>query len=66
VPSLRTASDCGKVAPMLSLLADAASEGKKVIISMLVVGLIFVAVIAVGELAHHAGNRRKARKRAAR
>jgi hypothetical protein len=51
---------------MFSLLADAASEGKKVIISMLVVGLIFVAVIAVGELAHHAGNRRKARKRAAR
>jgi hypothetical protein len=48
------------------LLADAAEEGKKVIISMLVVGLIFVGVIVLGELTHYAGARRKARKRAAR
>ena len=45
------------------LLADAAEEGKKVILSMLVVGLIFVGVIALGELTHWAGARRKARKR---
>jgi len=31
---------------------------------MLVVGLIFVAVIALGELTHWAGARRRARKRA--
>jgi hypothetical protein len=31
------------------VLADAASEGKKVITVMLIVGLIFVAVIALGE-----------------
>jgi hypothetical protein len=30
-------------------LADAASEGKKVIYAMLVVGLIFVAVVVLGE-----------------
>jgi hypothetical protein len=47
-------------------VADAASEGKKTIISMLVVGLIFVGVIALGELTHWAGKRRKARRRALR
>ena len=45
------------------LVADAAEEGRNVILSMLVVGLIFVAVIALGELAHHAANKRKAAKR---
>jgi hypothetical protein len=47
-------------------LGDAAEEGKKTIISMLVVGLVFLSVIALGELIHRAGARRKARKRAAR
>jgi hypothetical protein len=38
---------------MLSVLvATAAEEGKKVVLSMLVVGLVFVSVIAVGELTH--------------
>ena len=32
------------------VLADAAEEGRNVILSMLVVGLIFLAVIAIGEL----------------
>ena len=32
-----------------SLLADAATEGKNVVLSMLVVGLILVAVIGIGE-----------------
>ena len=45
----------------LSLLADAASEGRKLVLAMLVVGLIFVAVIAIGELAHHLAVKRKAR-----
>jgi len=31
------------------LLANAAEEGKKIILSMLVVGLIFLAVIGIGE-----------------
>jgi hypothetical protein len=43
-------------------LADAAEEGRKVILSMLVVGLIFVLVIAVGELTHYLAVKRKARK----
>jgi hypothetical protein len=38
---------------MLNVLAEtAAEEGKKVVLSMLVVGLIFVSVIAIGELTH--------------
>ena len=38
---------------MLQLLAEtAAEEGKKVVLTMLVTGLIFVAVIAIGELTH--------------
>ncbi len=43
-------------------LADAAEEGRNVILSMLVVGLVFVAVIAIGELAHHTAVKRKASK----
>jgi hypothetical protein len=45
-------------------IADAAEEGKKTIISMLVVGLIFLGVIALGELTQWAGERRRARRRA--
>ena len=36
--------------PVVALLADAASEGQDVILSMLVVGLVFLLVIALGEL----------------
>jgi hypothetical protein len=43
---------------------DAASEGRKVVLAMLVVGLLILAVIALGELTHWAGSRRKARKAA--
>lgn len=44
----------------LHLLAveTAAEEGRKTILAMLVVGLIFVAVIAVGELTHWLRHRR--------
>ena len=38
------------MAAALWLLADAASEGKKVVLSMLVVGLIFVGVAVGGDL----------------
>lgn len=40
------------------LVADAASEGRRVILGMLVVGLVFIGVIALGELAKWAGHRR--------
>jgi hypothetical protein len=42
-------------------LADAASEGRKVVLSMLVVGLVFVGVIAIGELTHYLAAKKKAR-----
>jgi arginine exporter protein ArgO len=63
---LRTTCTWGKVALMaaaLSLLADAASEGRKVVLSMLVVGLVFVGVMVLGELTHILGVKRKAAKR---
>ena len=41
------------------LLADAASEGKNVILGMLVTGLIFVAVIAIGETSRALRHRRR-------
>jgi hypothetical protein len=40
------------------LLADAAEEGRNVITGMLIVGLIFVAVIALGELSRAVRHRR--------
>jgi hypothetical protein len=41
------------LAYLLPLAAEtAAEEGKKVILAMLVTGLIFVAVIALGQLTH--------------
>ncbi len=39
----------------------AAEEGKKVVLMMLGTGAIFVLVIALGELTHWAGKRRRAR-----
>ena len=42
---------------------DAATEGKHVITGMLIVGLIFVGVIALGETTHWLRARRKARRR---
>jgi hypothetical protein len=45
------------------MLFDAASEGRNVILGMLVVGLIFLGVIALGELTNYMGHRRAARRR---
>ena len=39
-------------------LADAVTEGKKVVTGMLIVGLIFIGVIAVGETVHWLRRRR--------
>jgi len=44
---------------MLNLLAEtAAQEGKKTVLVMLVTGLVFISVIAVGELTHWLRHRR--------
>jgi hypothetical protein len=48
------------------VILDAATEGLHVITAMLVVGLIFLAVILLGELSNWAGHRREARRRARR
>ena len=46
----------------LWFLADAAEEGRNVVLSMLVVGLIFLAVIGLGELnSYRAAKRKKAK-----
>jgi len=41
---------------------DPAEEGRKIIIGMLIVGLIFIAVIALGQLSKWVGHRRHARR----
>lgn len=43
----------------LAILADAATEGKKVITGMLIVGLIFISVIALGQFTHWLRHRRR-------
>jgi hypothetical protein len=43
---------------LLVAAEDAATEGKKVITGMLVVGLIFVSVIAIGQTVHWVRHRR--------
>jgi hypothetical protein len=45
------------------LIFDPVSDGKHVILIMLLVGLLFLAVIGLGELTHWAGERRRERKR---
>ncbi len=45
------------------MIFDAASEGTHVILGMLIVGLIFLAVIGLGELTHWFGHRRAERRR---
>jgi hypothetical protein len=46
------------------MIFDAASEGKHIILGMLIVGLIFLAVIGLGELSNWANHRRAERRRA--
>lgn len=41
---------------------DPAEEGKKIITGMLIVGLIFISVIALGQLLKWASHRREARR----
>jgi len=44
---------------MLALLADIQTEGRDVVIGMLIVGLIIVGVIVLGELAGYMSHRRR-------
>jgi len=44
------------------MLLDAASDGTHVITGMLIVGLVFLAVIGIGELVKAATHRRRARR----
>jgi hypothetical protein len=53
------------LATLLPLAATAAEEGKKVIYGMLIVGLIFIAVILIGDVLHYLQLRRE-RARASR
>jgi hypothetical protein len=50
------------MAAALWFLADAATEGKKVVLSMLVVGLVFLGVVGLGDLVHYASARRRRAK----
>jgi hypothetical protein len=42
---------------------SAADEGRKIITAMLIVGLVFIATIALGQLSKWAGHRREDRRR---
>jgi uncharacterized integral membrane protein len=45
------------------ILFDPVTDGKHVIFAMLIVGLIFCAVIGIGQLVEHFAERRRERKR---
>jgi hypothetical protein len=49
-----------------TLVLDAVSDGKHIVIGMLLTGLVFLAVIGIGELIRWNGHRRHDRKRGAR
>ena len=50
------------IASLAFALADIQTEGRDVVVGMLIVGLVFLAVIGLGELAKAASHRRKARR----
>ena len=45
-----------------AVIYDAASDGLHIIVGMLIVGLVFLAVIAIGEAVKAVSHRRKARR----
>ena len=51
------------VATISWFLGNAAEEGRQVVLSMLVVGLVFLGVIALGEAVHYAAAKRKEAER---
>ena len=44
--------------PLHLVVADAAEDGRKVVLMMLATGLIFILVIAIGQLSHWLRHRR--------
>ena len=54
------------IAAESSAIFDAVTDGKHILYGMLIAGLVFLAVIAIGEFTRWAGHRRQARKRGAR
>jgi hypothetical protein len=44
------------------VVLDAAEAGRKVILGMLITGLVFIAVIALGQLSKYVGHRRERRR----
>jgi hypothetical protein len=50
------------VAQAEEVTIDAAEEGKKIITGMAIVGLVFIAVIALGQLSKWLGHRRESRR----
>ena len=61
----RTRLGSYSIAAMLAalwFLADAAEEGKDVVLMMLAVGLVFLATIGLGELWHYVGAKRRRAK----
>ena len=44
------------------MILDAASDGLHIIVAMLIVGLVFLAVIGLGELTKALSHRRKGRR----
>jgi hypothetical protein len=48
------------------MLFDPVSDGKHVLLIMLIVGLVFLAVVGLGEWTHWLGERRRERKRSLR
>ncbi len=47
----------------MQALADAVTEGRDVIRGMLLVGLVFIAVIAIGTTSHYLREKRRKRRR---
>ncbi len=48
------------------LVFDPVTDGKHVVIAMLITGLVFLSVVAIGELSRLAGERRRERERRSR
>jgi hypothetical protein len=44
------------------ILLDSSNDGLHIIIGMLIVGLVFLAVIGIGEFVHAAAHRRRVRR----
>jgi hypothetical protein len=48
---------------LFETVSDPVSDGKHVVLMMLATGLVFIAVVLIGELVRWAGHRRAERKR---